>query len=89
MKKKDQRYSIANREALIVVGLVIVHFFIWFGFAYGLGSKPVAEYKYIFGLPAWFFYSCVVGMIFICILVAVIVKFVFKDVSLEDEGDEM
>lgn len=88
MKNKDQRYSIANREALIGVVLVIIHFLIWFGFAYGLGSKPVEEYTYIFGLPAWFFYSCVFGMIFICVLVAIVVTFLFKDVSLEDEGDE-
>lgn len=35
---KDQRFKIAHREALIGIGLVLVNFAIWFGFAYGLGA---------------------------------------------------
>jgi len=41
---KDQRFKIAHREALIGIGLVIVNFAIWFGFAYGLGSGDPANY---------------------------------------------
>lgn len=85
MKKQDPRFKIAHREALIGVGLAVVHFIWWFGFAYGLGSRPVEEYTYIFGLPDWFFYSCVVGFILICITVIVLAKFVLKDVSFEEE----
>jgi uncharacterized membrane protein YhdT len=73
------------REALIGVALAVVHFIWWFGFAYGLGSRPVEEYTYIFGLPDWFFYSCVVGFILICITVILLDKFVLKDVSFEEE----
>ena len=84
----DPRFKIAHREALIGVVLAIVHFIWWFGFAHGLGSKPVEEYSYILGFPDWFFYSCIVGFILVAITVIFLVKFVLKDVSLEEEGDE-
>ena len=45
------------------------------------------EYKFIFGLPRWFFYSCVVGLFLINILVFLAVKFFFKDIDLEQEGE--
>ncbi|WP_404455151.1 YhdT family protein [Virgibacillus necropolis] len=84
-KEVDPRYKIANREALIGLGLVIFNFIWWFSFAYGMGSKPVEEYSYVFGFPAWFFYSCIVGTIIMAILVIIVVKFWFVEVDLEDE----
>lgn len=88
--KEDRRINIANREALIGVGLVIFNFIWWYGFAYGLGSKDPSEYTYIFGLPAWFFYSCVLGFIIMAILVTVVVKRFFVEVSFDEreEGEE-
>lgn len=83
----DPRFKIAHREALIGVGLAILHFAWWYGFAYGLGSKPVEEYTYILGFPDWFFYSCIVGFLLICVTVMILAKFVLKDVSFEEEGD--
>ena len=85
MKQQDPRFKIAHREAWIGIGLAIVHFIWWFGFAYGLGSRPVEEYSYIFGLPDWFFYSCVVGFILICITIILLAKFVLKEVSFDEE----
>lgn len=87
-KKSDSRFKVANREALIGVGLVIFNFIWWYGFAYGLGSKDPAEYTYIFGLPTWFFYSCVLGFIVMSILVTIIVKLWFVDIPLDDEEEE-
>lgn len=84
----DPRFKIAHREALIGVVLAVVHFIWWFGFAYGLGSRPVEEYSYILGFPDWFFYSCIVGFFLVAMTVIVLVKFVLKDVSLDEEGDE-
>lgn len=86
MHKNDYRNKIANREALIGVGLVIFNFIWWYAFAYGLGSKDPSEYTYVFGFPAWFFYSCVVGFIVMAVLVAIIVKKFFVDVPFDDEG---
>ncbi|MEH7352790.1 YhdT family protein [Neobacillus drentensis] len=84
----DKRFKIAHREALIGVALVIINFIWWYGFAYGLGSDKVENYTYIFGFPAWFFYSCIAGFVVMVILVILTVKFLFKDVPFdEEEGD--
>jgi uncharacterized membrane protein YhdT len=84
-KGKDPRFKIANREAWIGIILVIINFVWWYGFAYGLGSGPVEEYTYIMGLPAWFFFSCVAGFILMVVLVALAIKFLFKEVPFEDD----
>lgn len=84
--QKDPRFKIANREAWIGIILVIINFVWWYGFAYGMGSGSVKDYTYVFGLPAWFFYSCVGGFILMVILVSIAVKFLFKEVPFEDEG---
>ncbi|MBA4536722.1 YhdT family protein [Bacillus aquiflavi] len=85
---KDIRFKIAHREALIGVVLVVINFIWWFGFAYYLGSAPVEKYQYVFGLPAWFFYSCVVGFIVMVFMIILVVKLLFKEVPFEDgEGE--
>ncbi|MDA1881547.1 YhdT family protein [Bacillus cereus group sp. BY10-2LC] len=81
----DPSFRIAHREALIGLGLAIINFIIWYGFAYGLGSKNPSEYTYVFGFPAWFFYSCIVGFIVMVILLSLVVRFVFQDISLDEE----
>lgn len=86
-KNNDDRFKIANKEALIGVGLVIINFIWWYGFAYGLGSDPIDQYGYVFGLPAWFFYSCVIGFLLMVVLVVMAVKLLFKEVPFEDETE--
>jgi len=83
--KDDYRFKIANKEALIGCGLAIINFVWWYGFAYGLGDKPPEDYQYIFGLPAWFFLSCVVGLVVMIILVTIVVKFLLIEVPFEDQ----
>lgn len=87
IQNTDARYKIANKEALIGVGLVLINFIWWYGFAYGMGSNPVEQYGYVFGLPAWFFYSCVVGLFLMIVLVVAAVKLLFKEVPFEDEAE--
>jgi uncharacterized membrane protein YhdT len=84
---KDYRFNIAHKEALIGLAIAIFNFIWWYGFAYGLGSQPIEEYTYIFGLPAWFFYSCIVGFLVIIILLIIVVYTVFQDIPL-DEGED-
>jgi uncharacterized membrane protein YhdT len=85
----DRRYKVAKKEAILGIGLAVFNFLWWFGFAYGLGSKPVEEYTYIMGLPSWFFYSCVVGFLVVVMLVIILVKTVFKEVPFdENEGGD-
>lgn len=90
MKKQtiDPRFKIAHREAWIGIGLAIFNFLWWFGFAYGLGGRPVEEYTYIFGLPDWFFYSCVVGFIVISTIVIIVTKFFLTEVSFDEEENQ-
>ncbi|WP_164214471.1 YhdT family protein [Virgibacillus sp. YIM 98842] len=92
MSTKDlekDRYlnKVANREALIGVGIAIFNFIWWYAFAYGLGSKDPSEYTYVFGLPAWFFYSCVLGFIVISIVVIFVVKQFFVEIPFEEEKE--
>ena len=42
--EEDPRYKQCNREAIIGLSLGIINLIWWFGFGYGLGSKPVSEY---------------------------------------------
>ncbi|KSU81907.1 sodium:pantothenate symporter [Fictibacillus enclensis] len=81
----DPRFKVSNREALMGIGLAVLNFIWWYAFAYGLGGKPVKEYQYIWGLPAWFFYSCVAGFVVFSILVYVMVKVFFKELPFEED----
>ena len=82
---KDQRFKIAHKEALIGIVLVIINFAIWYGFAYGLGSGNPKDYTYVLGFPAWFFYSCIAGTVFMIVLVWLAMKLFFTEVPFEDE----
>ncbi|MGE7666488.1 YhdT family protein [Ureibacillus composti] len=85
---QDKRFKIANREALIGIALVIINFAIWYGFAYGLGSGNPSEYQFVFGFPAWFFYSCIAGTIFMIILIWISIKIFFKEIPFDEEEDK-
>lgn len=83
----DKRFKIAHREAWIGVILVVINFVWWYGFAYGLGSGKVEQYTYIWGLPAWFFYSCIVGFLVMVVLVTISVQFFFKEVPFDEKEE--
>lgn len=87
-RKQDYRFRIANREALIGVALAVFNFIWWFAFAYGLGDRTPENYSYVFGLPAWFFYSCVLGFIIMTLLVIFVVKVWFVEVPFDEEEGE-
>ena len=68
-----------NKEALITIFLYFLYFLWWYYFAYIYPPKNVEDYKYVLGLPDWFFYSCVLGFILVNLLVYIVVKFFFKN----------
>lgn len=77
-----------KKEIGITVLLYLFYFAWWYYFAYVYtDSSDVSQFKYILGLPEWFFYSCVVGLIVVNFLVYLVVRFFFKDMPLDD-GDE-
>ncbi len=87
---EDKRYRQADREARYTLGLYAFFFVWWFGFAFGLGSGDPAEYTYVWGMPAWFFYSCIVGYPVICLLLWGVVRYCFRNMPLEaEEVDEV
>lgn len=80
MKKEKQ----INKEAIVTVALYLFYFIWWYYFAYlYIDSENVKEFKYILGLPEWFFYSCVLGLVVINVLVFLVVKIFFKDMDLD------
>ena len=82
----------ADREAYITLGLYIFFFLWWTLFAFGLGAGDPDEYSYVFGLPAWFFYSCVAGYPVVTLILWLVVRRWFADIPLdvsEGDGDDM
>ncbi|WP_064591774.1 YhdT family protein [Streptobacillus moniliformis] len=75
-----------DKEALITSIIYLIYFVWWYYFAYIYPPKNVEEYKYILGLPEWFFYSCIVGFIWVNIEVFAVIKIFFKNIDL-DTGD--
>lgn len=50
-----------NKEGIVALCLAIVHFALWYYFAYiKFDVNNVKSYKYVLGLPEWFFYSSIV-----------------------------
>lgn len=75
-----------NKEVIVTSLLYFFYFCWWYYFAYiYTDSDDVKNFKYILGLPEWFFYSCVLGLIIINILVFLVVKFFFKEIPLEED----
>lgn len=73
-----------DKEPLVVLALYLIFFGFWYLTAYGFGNDA-SKYKFIFGLPEWFFYSCIVGFLGICLLLYIAIKLFFNDASLDDE----
>lgn len=84
----NKRFKQADREALITLGLYGFFFLWWTLFAFGLGSGDPEGYSYVFGLPAWFFYSCVLGYPVMTLLLWVVIRRFFSDMPLDDPEDE-
>ena len=78
----------ADREALITFGLYIFFFVWWTAFAFGLGSGDPEEYSYVFGLPAWFFYSCVLGYPVMTLILWIVVRRFFADIPLDEHRND-
>ena len=86
MKENSKKREISkqiNKEVIVTLVLYLIYFLWWYYFAYEFSTDNVEDYKYILGLPEWFFYSCVVGLVLINILVYICIKFLFKDIDFE------
>ena len=80
------RFAQADKEAYSTV-LIYIGYLLWWALcAYGLGSQDPETYTYIWGLPAWFFYACIVGYPLLTFALWVVIRLFFKDMPLDD-GD--
>lgn len=84
--KQDKRFTQANKEALLTLGVYCLYFLWWYFFAYGMGDGDPEAYSYIFGLPEWFFYSCILGYLLLTLLLWIVVRCCFKSMPLDDNG---
>lgn len=84
--KQDKRGRQANREALLALAVYALYFAWWYACGYGLGSGDPETYDYVFGFPAWFFYSCIVGYPLITLLLWAVIRFLFRDIPLDADG---
>ena len=83
----DRRFPQADREAWITLALYGLYFVWRYVCAYGLGGGDPEGYSYVFGFPAWFFYGCVLGYPVLTLLLWLVVRCCFKDLSLEAEEE--
>lgn len=79
----NKRFKQADREALITLALYGFFFLWWTLFAFGLGSGDPEDYSYMFGMPAWFFYSCVLGYPIMTVLLWIVTRRYFSDMPLD------
>lgn len=81
---KAERAKVTKRETCVVLGLYLLFFAWWYVTAYMFGDNPV-EYKYVFGFPEWFFYSCIVGYLGISGLLWLVIRFFFSEIPFDEE----
>jgi uncharacterized membrane protein YhdT len=79
---EDPRYRVAAKEAWIAIAVFFLNFCWWFAFAYGLGAQSPQEYSYVFGFPAWFFWSVIIGAIVFCLAAFIMVRYFYTDMPL-------
>lgn len=75
-----------NKDYLYAISIAVIHYILWYYFAYiKYADENPSDYKYILGLPEWFFYSSVVVSIFIIFLVIIVTNIIFKKDIEEEE----
>lgn len=77
-----------KKEAIISIVLYVAFFIWWYITGYGIAATGTPEtYTYVFGLPMWFFLSCVVGYVLFSIATILVVKKFFKNFDLGEEAE--
>ncbi|WP_085507170.1 YhdT family protein [Thalassobacillus devorans] len=85
---EDPRFRQCTKEMWATLGLFVINILIVGGVAIGIGLNKSAEsMNYILGFPAWFFWGGIIGSSVFCVLPYFMVKFFYKDMSIEAEED--
>lgn len=82
--KEDKRFKQCNKELLSTIVFFIFNIVLVFGLTFPLGYNVEAkDIKIIAGFPQWYFFGVIISVIILCISAYVLVKFFFKDMSLD------
>ncbi|PXA72968.1 MULTISPECIES: YhdT family protein [Vibrio] len=87
MNNQQRIIQQTHREALAALLLALSYFIWWYITAYGF-SAPFDDLELpplYFGMPLWFLLSCLVGPLIFTLLCALMVKFIYRDISLEPD----
>ncbi|MDD9311832.1 YhdT family protein [Cytobacillus firmus] len=85
---EDSRYSQCTREMWATVVLFVINILLVGGVSLWLGLNKTADsMTYILGFPAWFFWGGIMGTAIFCILPYFMIKFFYKDMSIEAEDE--
>ncbi|ELR67044.1 Membrane protein [Photobacterium marinum] len=89
MKTLAARYRQAHKEAKWAIGLALAYFVWWYCSAYGLAPINVHEAlpELYWGFPLWFLMACIIGPVIFTLLCALMVKYIYQDMSLEVDKD--
>jgi uncharacterized membrane protein YhdT len=82
IKNMETRFLQAHKEARWVFGLTLAYLASWILTAYLPGNVPG-----IMGLPAWFEAACIMLPLVFIVLCWLMVRFIFRDISLEDDNE--
>jgi len=86
---EDTRYKQCTKEMFIVLVFGVVNFSIIAGLSMGIGlNKEAEEVRLVLGFPDWFFWGGFIGSTIVVILTILIVKFLFKDMSISEKEDD-
>lgn len=89
MKTLSARYRQAHKEAKWAIALALAYFAWWFFSAYAFAPDNVhsALPELYWGFPLWFLLACIIGPVVFTLLCALMVKYLYQDMSLEIEKD--
>lgn len=80
---------IKNKDYLYASFLTLLHFLLWYYFAYVKYADVKPEnYNYILGMPEWFFYSAFATSVVVIILLIYVCKIIFDNFEEEESVDE-
>lgn len=78
----DERFRIAKREMLITFVVQLAYTFLMLVVAYTLGKGDPSRYRFVMGMPEWWFWSLVITLGFLG-LIYYLVRRVFKDMPID------
>ncbi|MED3549913.1 YhdT family protein [Cytobacillus praedii] len=85
---EDSRFAQCDKEMRVTMWLFVINILLVGGVSLWIGlNKPAASMNYILGFPAWFFWGGLVANVIFCILPYFMVKFFYKDMSIEAEDE--